>query len=287
MAYSRVEDSARPLLDATGEIPNIAPGSTELMMKLMDTDVGVRDVLDTVERSATVVGKLISIANSVWSNPTTAVTTLDAACTRLGLDVVRTVATAMVIGRSFNASSCPGFDRLRFWASSIITSQSAAILASEYQVDASSARAAGLLHNIGLLWLADCLPEETSSAILMADDDAVAQLDIEFGLSRYLERLCGIGYRAASLRLLSHWRLPSILMAGLGVLEDSDEQELHDNMGTVIGHSVHIASSVCAGKKTIDWDDDVDQVAVLNGIFEKQRSTLSRTLDMASELVKM
>ncbi len=287
MAYPDAQVSAQRLLDGSAGIPNIAPGSARLLTKLMDTDCGIRDVLDSVEQLASVVGKLISIANSVWSNPTTAVATLDAACTRLGLDVVRTVATALVVGRSFNVTSCPGFDRLRYWASSIVTSQTAAILAPQFQVDVSSVRAAGLLHNIGLLWLADRLPEETSTALLMADDDAAAELDTEFGLNRYLERLCGIGYRTAGLQLLSHWRLPDVLMAGLFELEGSDDNELHEKMGTVVCYSAHIASSVCAGKKAIHWDDGVEQVAMLNSIFEKQQSTLTRTLDMASALVKM
>ncbi|MCZ6618889.1 MAG: HDOD domain-containing protein, partial [Gammaproteobacteria bacterium] len=263
----------------TGEIPNIAPGSAQLLMKLMDGDNGVQDVLDTIKQFATIVGKLISLANSVLSNPVSAVTTLDGACTRLGLDVVRTVATALVVGRSFNVSSCPGFDRVRFWASSIITSQTAAVLAPRFEVDAPSARTAGLLHNIGLLWLADCLPEETNAALLMAEDDALAQLEIEVGLDGYLERLAGISYRTAGLRLLTHWQLPDILTAGLGALEDPDEDDLRDTMSTVVRYSAHIASSVCAGKETIRWEDDVQQEGMLDIVFKDQQSKLSRTLD--------
>lgn len=287
MAYTQRHATTPRIPAVTGEIPNIAPGLTQLLMKLMGGDSGVRDVLDTIKQFATLVGKLISLANSVWSNPTNAVTTLDGACTRLGLDVVRSVAIALVVGRSFNVSTCPGFDRVRYWASSIITSQAAAVLAPRFEVDSSSARTAGLLHNIGLLWLADCLPDVTSAALLMAEDDALAEVDFGIGLDGYLDRLAGISYRTAGLRLLTHWQLPRILTAGLGALEGSSENEPYDSMATVVRYSAHIASSVCAGKETLEWESDVEPEAVLNIVFKDQQSKLSRTLEMAGMLIKV
>ncbi len=43
---------------------------------------------------------------------------------------------------------------------------------------------------------------------------------------------------------------------------------------------------MCAGKETIRWEDDVEQEGMLDIVFKKQQSKLSRTLDMASLLIK-
>ncbi len=52
MAYTQRHATTPRMPAVTGEIPNIAPGSTQLLMKLMklmEGDSGVRDVLDTIK----------------------------------------------------------------------------------------------------------------------------------------------------------------------------------------------------------------------------------------------
>ena len=56
-------------------------------------------------------------------------------------------------------------------------------------------------------------------------------------------------------------------------------------MPTVVRYSAHIASSVCAGKETLEWESDVEPEVVLNIVFKDQQSKLSRTLEMAGMLI--
>lgn len=279
MVDSQVRSAPQQLFDRTTEVPSLSTGSSQLLTKLMDGDIGVQDVLTSIDQHVVVVGKLISLANSAWSNPTVAVTTLDAACTRLGLDVVRTVAIALIVGRSFKVSNCPGFDRTRFWASSIVTSEIATSLALRFELDTMSARAAGLLQNIGLLWLADRLPEETSAVLCAVPNEP------EASVTEQLERHCGIGYRHAGFLLLTHWQLPAILIAGVRIAEDSNESELHRRMHRLIDTSAHIASRVCAGDEDLVCDQGLEQDAALIDVFHEQRSKLSNTLELVSALI--
>ena len=199
MIDDQVCSVAQKLSDRNTEIPSLSTGSSQLIMRMMDNDIGVQEVLFALERYLVVVGKLISLANSTWSNPTVEVTTLDAACTRLGLDVVRRVAIALVVGRLFEVLNCPVFDRTRFWASSIVTSEIATALAPHFNLDDMSARAAGLLQNVGLLWLADRLPSEANAAL------SAVQSEPNKNVTEQFERHCGIGYMDAGFILVGFW----------------------------------------------------------------------------------
>lgn len=192
---------------STSSLPPNAACSSALLNLLMDPDKDMGDVAEAVQSHAVIVGKLIALANSAWSNPVRPVTALDEACSRLGMDVVRTLSIALAVGRSFTVTRCPEFDPRQYWISSIIAADIASRLAVELNLDPGTARAAGLLHNIGLLWLADCAPTATAAAL------KAARTNSDIGVDEHMQRECGIGYRDAGAVLMSRWTLPDMLIS--------------------------------------------------------------------------
>ena len=194
---------------ASHKIPTLESGAARLLLELSDADVSIDKVIELVQMSPSIAAKLVSCANSAWSNPVFPVTTIGEACSRLGLNVVRTTTIALAIGQSFDPNRCPSFDAERFWCTSIIASELAESIAPRFAVERNTARTAALLYNIGLLWLADALPEETDASLDCAKDNP------ECSVSECLERHCGMSRREASLHLYAAWRLPAALVDGL------------------------------------------------------------------------
>lgn len=191
------------------KIPTLESGAARLLLELSDADISIDNVIELVQMSPSIAAKLVSCANSAWSNPVLPVTTIGDACSRLGLNVVRTTTIALAIGQSFDANRCPSFDAERFWCTSIIASELAAAIASRFAVERNTARTGALLYNIGLLWLADALPEETRASLDCAKDNP------ECSISGCLKHHCGMSRREASLHLYTAWRLPAALVDGL------------------------------------------------------------------------
>lgn len=265
-----------------GQLPPHAANSEQLLDVLMDPDKDIPEVAAAIELHVVIVGKLISLANSAWSNPIRPITALDEACARLGLGVVRTLSIALAVGRSFAVASCPEFDPKRYWMSSIITSGIASKLASELDVDPGTARAAGLLHNIGLLWLADRAPRETGAALRAAGEDC------EHGIDAHLRQQCGIGYREAGHLLMSRWGMPERLLMCFSpsAAADSapDARQIYD--------LVHVSSEMTANvlSEPPDADSEYHLAGMdskqLNGEIQYQISMLHKTDSLASVLVR-
>ena len=150
---------------ATLQLPSMPAGAPYLLKSLTDESIDFVELASVVEKFPGIAGKLISLVNSAWSAPASEVTSLEATCSRLGLGVVRSTSIALAVASPFNSTRCPSFDLEYYWCSVLLTADAAsrlvAVSSSKHEFEPATARAAGLLHNLGLLWLADCQQRST------------------------------------------------------------------------------------------------------------------------------
>lgn len=264
-------------LVVSGELPVLAANTAELLTILTDRDSDMGDVANSIENHATIVAKIVSLANSSWSMPVTPVSALDQACSRLGLDIVRTLSIALTVGRSFSVSRCENFNPVHFWMSSIVTANLASSLAEEQGLDVGAARTAGLVHNVGLLWLADGLAEDTNAALLTASHQPDRSLD------KLLDSHCGIGYREASRQLLTHWNMPEELIP---YCEDSPNM-CFSPMNGLVEMAADLSALILANDDldAVDFDRYEANPDFVRKMCEIQRSQLDKFEGLASAIV--
>ncbi len=194
-------------------VPVLPAGVTELLARLADEDMPFDELATLLERFPTVATRLLSIANSPWSAPRVPVTSLDVACARLGFETVRSISIAVTVAAPFNPMRCMHFDASRYWCATLLVADAAArvsrLLPAAADISQATARAAGLLHNLGLLWLADCLPAPTDRAL------AAAAADDVLSVNEALTAECGFGHNDASLVLAEAWYLPELMRAAM------------------------------------------------------------------------
>lgn len=207
--------SVAPALRAAGldkpVLPVLPPGLPFLLTAIGDEATGSQDWAAALQRFPSIAGRVIALANSAWASPRRPITGLPDACALLGLRVVRSVSIALAVARIFNARRCPGFDARRFWCSALLTAEGAAVLALELggELDSSTLSAAGLLHNLGLLWMADESPEETAAA-LKARESGEAD-----DLLQALRKTTGTDYCEKGGLLGEAWGLPDALTSAM------------------------------------------------------------------------
>jgi HD-like signal output (HDOD) protein len=191
---------------ASDRIPVLPQGTLQLLRVLNDDDLDYRTIAAALEHAPSVAARLLALANSAWSAPRSPVSAIDAACSRLGLRVVRTASIALAIAQPFNPTSCPPFRSDVFWGAALLNAEACALLAEQMLPgEVSTARTAGLLSNLGLLWLADVLPDETGAALQAADPCSPGSLNA------LLSEHCGIGFDESGALLAAAWDLPALL----------------------------------------------------------------------------
>lgn len=199
------------LLKDKSRLPVVNSALHYLMQVLSDDDVTVARQVAVIERYPSLVVRIIGLANSAWSSPAQPVVSLDMACTRLGLKVVRSVCIALAVAEPFDPSRCAAFNYSSYLQSSLMRSEIAARLTNTLSdADLAVARIAGLLSNIGVLWLADSMSDVLGEALQASD----GQPDVP--VNTILSVDLGMGYETIGSILAEHWGLPDPLRDAIG-----------------------------------------------------------------------
>lgn len=201
------------LLTRVKPLPVLSDGAPILLDALSDATLTFDELADTLASFPTIVARLMSLANSPWSSPASPVTDLDSAIARLGLDVVRSVSIALTIAAPFNPMHCGAFSARRYWSSALLAALTASRIAvatgPNIGFSSPAARTGGLMHNVGLLWLADALPKETDRALAIAAENSMTSVN------EALLSTCGVSYCQAGAALSDAWHIPQPIAAGM------------------------------------------------------------------------
>ncbi len=206
--------------------PVLPPDISPLLMTLNNDDIGYTQLANELEKFPSIVIKIVATANSAWASPVIPITTLRDSCARIGVQAVRSISIALSIAEVFDPSRCPPFDSKVFWISALLTAEAAHICAkNNSDICVDSARLAGLLHNIGLLWLATQKPVETANVILLKNNDKIDSI------SEGLTEKVGINLYTAGSYLATYIDLPDIIAEAIAspCTSSSDESPLITN----------------------------------------------------------
>ena len=190
-------------------IPVLATGATSLMKQLSDDDIPFEQLASVIEQFPSISMRLIALANSAWSGSSVEVTSVMDACARLGFNVVRSTSIALVVSAPFDPHRCPAFHPVRYWQDSMLIAEAAFGLTPADGMPAplcsQTMRTLGLLHNLGLLWLADSMPQETQAALLRSSEED------SLSVSQALIETCGFDYCTVAEALCHEWQLPDAM----------------------------------------------------------------------------
>jgi len=266
-------------------IPVLPPGAPHLLKSLTDDSISFIDLAGIIERYPTIAARLISLANSAWSSPVSEITTLENACSRLGFDVVRSASIALAVSAPFNTSRCPEFKARFFWCSGLLAADGAAWLtqySKSIHIEPATARAAGLIHNLGLLLLADQLPTEVDQAIKLVQKEEAMQL------GQALLYIMGFDHCDAGRQLGLAWELPESLVNAMDYCIDKGAQEQVNEVSCLIDITVSMLRALqhnrpwAIPQTQLDWLQITPADA--STVFERLSGQLTQVHELAETL---
>jgi putative nucleotidyltransferase with HDIG domain len=196
--------AVRTLAARVSSLPSLPELYLEIMDAIQSPNASVQRIADIAARDPALSAKLLQISNSAYFGVGQKVFSVSEAVQLLGVGVIQSLALAVPLFTAFDQSKCPTFPLEQVWDHSAHTGALARRIASEFLEDyqmAEQAFAAGVLHDIGKLILADGMPEEYA-AILAA---ARARTKPLFVVER---EVLGASHADIGAYLLTLWSLP-------------------------------------------------------------------------------
>ncbi len=261
-------------LEFDSSIPSLPYAIDALLDSLTDENMGFAELAETISHFPDIVSRLIVLANSAWASPTETIVDLQRVCARLGFSMVRSISIAMVISGAFNPERCKGFIPQRYWTTSLLAAQLIPVLISNSSLrpvtGLESIKTASLLHNIGILWLADNLPNETSQAF------TAVHRDPNLSLREALQRYAGMDYCLVGGCLCRAWRFPDLLLLSL-------EHQANLEYRGDLQDEVHLVGAAARMVSSISVNDREPVIALLAkriGVNAEQADAIYGFLDL-------
>ncbi|ANE55731.1 HDOD domain-containing protein [Methylomonas sp. DH-1] len=198
------------------QLPALPHDVHHLIKALADDGLDYAGLARVLETHPTICSRLIALANSAWiNNNGEPVTSIERTCFKLGLNIVRGVSIGLAVMKPFNVYQCRSFDIRRYWASSMLAAQAATELARalpDAEVDEAfvqTVHTAGILHNLGLLCLADTMAAQTQEALQLK------QANPQWHLNQALRKTAATDYCEIGAYLAQYWGIPDALVTSI------------------------------------------------------------------------
>ncbi len=188
-------------------VKNTPIGITSLLKTITQEDIGINDIITLLEQFPVVCVRLVLVANSAWASPKVEVTDVKHACVQLGLKTVKSISIALLVSQQFHIHNCKGFSECKFWIVALIAADLMYLQESKKPTKTSqpsTAHLIGLIHNIGLLAIAEVASEKFSRALFLASNTNTS-------FSHSLEKTIGLSHLEATQIILSNWGLPEVI----------------------------------------------------------------------------
>ncbi len=275
-------DTAARLAQSISALPPLPATAQEILTCFGDEFIDADKVTAVVERDPGICAKLLGLSNSAYFGLAEPVNRIGEAISRvLGVDTVRSLVLAMAIQRSFNRSSCPGFNTERFWMQSLLTAECCKKIAA---LDGAAdddvrdlAYSAGLCHNLGLLALVHLEPSITNSVLMTH-----GEMSEPNSLARMFGEVLSTDHRIMTAEIARTWSLPEPMVAAYQYRAFPDSQCDH-HLGIVVA-----AGTLAVENTEVDeeqWSSLDPWVAQLN-IDADELQTLAALTDRQIDRVR-
>lgn len=169
-----------------------------VMSQVGKSDTSLQDMVQTLQQDPALSLRVMKVANSSLYTTGRAAKNLTEAAGRLGMSGIRTAVASVIVMSHFEVAAESGLIPQRFWEHSLGTAALAQALADELMPSCSDELfLAGLLHDVGRLFLSGAFPVEYSRVL-----DSAAEREIDLGSAE--RDAFGLGHSDITRVVLEH-----------------------------------------------------------------------------------
>jgi len=266
-------------------LPPMPLVAQEILIACNDNTSDMDDIVKIIKKDPALSAKIIGMANSAFFGFGRNIATLELAIINvLGLDLVKGFSLSLAMSSVFDSKKCANFDIKRYWCSAFLTAELATgftnHIDSKQTLDPNQLYLYGLLHNIGILILADRFPN------IMSELFATAMEDKEKRLIEYEKETIDFNHHEAGAWLGHKWKLPYEIIDIIEHHHDLDYQERNSNFVQIIGLCSRISRQWILNTN-YDPMQEIDVIKSLNFNPDALKSYLDKSYGKLSDIQKL
>jgi len=173
-------------IETSKNLPTLPQILAKLIAACQDENGSIQDMAKIIRTDASMVAKILNVANSSFFRSSEKIVQIDQALSRMGRDTIKNLAISTAVNQVFGKKDLISrqFDLQRFWRHSLTSAVLAKMIAEKASYNLpEQAFLTGMIHDIGRLVLATNFPEEYDTILLEAEKSGgtILEREIEVG----------------------------------------------------------------------------------------------------------
>jgi putative nucleotidyltransferase with HDIG domain len=229
-------NSLRKQIGGLEQLPSVPTAYFEMMSAMARPDVSAMKIARIIERDSAMAAKTLQLVNSACFTLSRRITTVDQAVAYLGIDLVRDLSLTLHMFAALEPTAMrSGFSFDGEQEHSLMTAKVARRLVSSPR-QSQNAFTAALLHDIGKLVLAVCLPEKFKKVRQICSASGRPPYEVE-------AEVLGVTHAEVGAYLLGLWGLPHPIVEAVAY---------HHNPGAALERTLDIPTVVSVADALVE-----------------------------------
>ncbi len=198
----RSEDIIDEIINGIGKLPTLPGVAIKILETVQDQKSGLKELAEILSTDPPLSAEVLRMINSPYYGLNTCITSVQHAVKLLGATTVKNLALSFSVVKSFQTDNRDGFDYTQFWKDSLFSAVAMKSMAKNFSRQAADdAFFLGLLHNIGILTLSQCMPDQYSLVLTEKRKNQSSYHDAE-------QQVLGFTHMDIGSLLVKKWGLP-------------------------------------------------------------------------------
>jgi len=224
------------VLSHTDKLPTLPGIAIKILEAVQKERPDLKEIGEILATDPPLSAEVLRLINSSLYALPRKVTSVFHAVNMLGLNTVKNLALSFALIKRTRNNSGGAFDYPQFWKNSLTVAVAARLIAEQVTPDAKEdAFFIGLLHDMGMLTLARCKPDQYTLVIREAAQEACTLQDAE-------NQILGFDHMAVGHYLLSSWGLPEHFCLPVACHHDPGKQLTNDPELLKMCQILHLAT---------------------------------------------
>ncbi len=243
-------------LETIRKLPPLPMVVTKLVQLLQRSDVGLKEISDSISSDPVFSAEVLRMANSAMVGAMSEIRSIWQALAMVGLDRIRSL--ALTVGmRGFMGKNAGAPILRQTWRHTLATAIIAEEFAGKIFIEPAEAYTAGLLHDIGRIGLIASNPQKYADLLATLCAGPV-------NLSELEQKAYGIDKCDAGVELVRKWKLPPLFERVISRKHESDPELSVFDCPALIALSCELADALGLGllpqEAGFDWKAECDRL---------------------------